>query len=155
MRWVLIALIALFVAIVAPVSASPPVQSVTGSITLDTFGNSITISARKDAEGVVRGFAILESGSSDLGRSHIRIRIEITCLEVTGSVALVGGTNVRETPNQGTRFPQYGFVLQDNGPGVPDQSTIFALFASVPSNPCLDIFPPAVQTALRGNINIK
>jgi hypothetical protein len=155
MKWVLIALIALIVAIVPPVSAAPPVQSVTGNITLDTFGNSITISARKDAEGVVSGFAILESGLGVRGQSHVRIRIELTCLEVTGSIALVGGSTVAASPSVGTIFPEYGFVLQDNGPGVPDQSTIFALFASVLSNPCLDIFPPAVETALRGNIIVK
>jgi hypothetical protein len=105
---------------------------------------------------VVNGFAILESGLGQVnGQSHVRIRIHITCLEVTGSVALVGGSTVRATPSIGTIHPQYGFVLQDNGPGVPDRETIFALFATVPSDPCLDIFPPAVVPALRGNTIVK
>jgi hypothetical protein len=92
----------------------PSVQSVTGNITLDTFGNSITVSARKEATGAVSGFAILRLGIH--GQSHVRIRVAITCLEVTGSVALVGGSTVSASPSVGTIFPQYGFVLQDNGP---------------------------------------
>lgn len=155
MKSVLVALVGLIAVIASPVSAAPAVHRVTGNITLDTFGNSITISAREDEAGVVSGFAILESGLGVRGQSHVRIRIRITCLEVTGSIALVGGSTVAASPSVGTIHPQYGFVLQDNGPGVPDKSTIFALFATVPSNPCLDIFAPAVETALRGNIIVK
>jgi hypothetical protein len=38
-------------------------------------------------------------------------------LKLQGSVALSGGTRVAASPSVDTIHPQYGFVLQDNGPG--------------------------------------
>lgn len=136
--------------------AQPGGASVTGNLTVDSFGNQIIVSAHQAPDGSVSGKVILESGESGVhGQSHQRIQVDVTCVQVTGSVAIVGGTTVRSTEGVGTVHPQYAFVLEDAGAGLPDKSTIFALFATEPSNPCLDVFGPAVQTSVRGNIVVR
>ncbi|MDQ3822413.1 MAG: hypothetical protein M3321_04135 [Actinomycetota bacterium] len=138
-----------------PTAAAQPVASVTGSITLDEFGNSITVSAREYANGEVSGFFILESGAGLRGRSHTRIRVEVTCLEVVGSHAVVGGTTVRASPTEGTVFPRHAVALEDNGPQQPDRWMLFSTDAGDPANPCLEAIIPASVPALRGNITIR
>jgi hypothetical protein len=129
---------------------------VTGALTLDEFGNQLIVSAHTDASGQARGSIVLESGISGVnGQSHRRIFIDVTCLEVSGNTAFVGGTTIRSTPGLGTVHPQYGFVLEDGGLNGTDRSTIFALFATNPANPCADLFGPAVATSIRGNIRIS
>ena len=151
-----IALAAALVPAFAIAASGGSAATVSGSITLDSVGNQIMVHARTTASGEVRGKVILESGSGGVhGQSHQRIQIDVTCLQVTGSVAFVGGTTVRATEGVGTIHPQYGFVLEDRGAGLADKWTVFALFATVPSNPCLDLFGPAVETSLRGNITIS
>lgn len=126
---------------------------VAGGLTLDAFENQLSVSAHRHASGNVTGHMVFESGISGVhGQSRTRIRIRVTCLEVTGSVAFVGGTTVGATASVGTIHPQYGFVLEDRGQGSRDRWTAFALFATDPSNPCLDLFGPAALTAVRGNI---
>jgi hypothetical protein len=154
-----IGVLATLVALAIPAYGTAQPQGntvVAGNITLDEFGNQLSVAAHETAVGTVSGNIILESGFGVVhGQSHRRIQIDVTCLEVSGSVAFVGGTTVRATAGSGTVHPQYGFVLEDRGPGLPDKWTGFALFATVPSNPCLDLFGPAHETALRGNIIIS
>ena len=139
---VAIVVLALVGGFAQPGSAESRGQSVVGSIAIGGVGNSITVAARTDASGDVRGFVILVSGYS------VQL-IQVTCLQVTGSVALVGGTTIKSTPSAGTPNLHYGFVLQDSGPGVADRSTIFG-FSDVPvDDPCATIFPPAVEQALK------
>ena len=79
---------------------------------------------------------------------------DVTCLEVSGSVGFVGGSTVMATEAR-DRLSAIRLFLEDRGAGLPDKSTIFALFATVPSNPCLELFGPAAETSLRGNIEIN
>ena len=140
----------------AGASTAAPNDFVAGSLILDGVRNQLSVSAHSSAPGGATGFPLLDKAVSGVHcESRPRIRITITCLVVSGNVAIAGGSTVGATAGLGTIHPQYSFVLEDLGPGVSDRWTIFAQFASDPANPCAEAFGPAVETSVRGNVVVN
>jgi hypothetical protein len=141
---------AVFAALMLAIPAGAAVPfSVRGGLTLDDFGNKLSISASPTTAGGAEGHAVLQSGLAGIHNEHQPqvIRIRITCLiPLSASTVIVGGVPEGATAGVGTIFPNYTFVLEDRGPGLQDKWTLFY------GSPCSEAFGPATETAVRGNI---
>jgi hypothetical protein len=137
-----------------PASAGTGAVSVSGGLTLDTFGNRLDIAARSTADGGATGYAELKDGTSQLNNPNAPqiIRVRITCMiPLSASSVIVGGAVEGSSPGVGTVEPFFSFVLEDGGVGAPDKWTIFEQVSGV----CVDAFGPASETAVGGNIVIS
>ena len=137
-------------------AAASTETSVTGSLIFNSLGDSLSISAHSTGDGTADGYAVYQNGK-DLLHNDAQpqtVRVRITCLiPLADNTVIVGGTTAGATQGVGTIFDAYDFVLQDNGVGVADKFTLFAVLAA--PDPCLEGCGPAGETALLGNIVIQ
>ena len=135
----------------APASPADTV-SVDGALTLDSFGNRLSVAAKSTSSGGATGHAVFQNGTNGLNRAPEVIRVRITCLiSLTPSSLIVGGETEGASPGVGTIFPFYSFVLEDRG-ALPDKWTIHAQFSQVCTGAL--VTGPPVETAVGGNIVI-
>jgi hypothetical protein len=146
------AFVALALALAIPAGAAGGI-SVSGGLTLDSFGNKLSIAAQSTGGGAAIGEAVLQSGTTVIHNPVAPevIRIRITCMiPLSDTTVIVGGETEGATVGLGTVDPFYSFVLEDGGVGQPDKWTIFAQVSGV----CTEAFGPANETAVAGNIVI-
>ena len=131
---------------VAVATGGPWSTFVNGNLVLDDFGNTLRVHATAVGSDV-SGRIVFHTGPQE-------IEIEVTCLQqLSSTVAIVGGTTVRaEGPP--TIFPNYSFVLEDRG-RLPAKWTAFSQFPLDPDNPCAEAFGPAVETSIRGHLDVR
>ena len=125
-RMVVLAAFALLLALSAAggVMAAPKRDLAAGTALFPELDVRVHINAQSGPSGEdARGTFRLEQGTISLGGS-------VTCLFVSGTTAIIGGTLEQN------EFGAGGFLqfVQDNGsPGTSDQSVTFALLAEAPT----------------------
>jgi hypothetical protein len=141
-----------------PAGADEGTTTVSGALTLDAYGNLLNIDASSTGGGSAKGHAVLKDGARGLHNWSAPevIRIRITCMRLLSpSTVAVGGETVGATVGLGTVWPYYTFVLEDRGPGLPDKWTAWAQYPPFSGgSQCNDVWAPAVETSVRGDIAI-
>lgn len=125
------------VALAAAAGASPPLASVVGAGTVtfqdwppgESTTEQIVVSAVAGPLGQgPRGTIVQHSPLGD-------VRADVTCLDVQGSDAIVGGTIVSGT-YYGGPYAQIAFWVSDGGPGGKSDGWTGFIFRSVWPDPC-------------------
>jgi hypothetical protein len=90
-------------------------NSASGAGALDEGLRHFSFSAKKNADGTVKGQAQLtnKSFTGENGTSPYRLHIDISCMETVGNIAIFGGTT--KSTNDPNLVDAVFFTVQDNG----------------------------------------
>ncbi|HEY6188635.1 MAG TPA: hypothetical protein VIW80_13340 [Pyrinomonadaceae bacterium] len=93
----------------------------------DFVRRQFAFSARRQADGSVRGNAILHNPAftNENGQKY-QLQIDISCLKVVGNIAILGGTTRRT--NDPSLVDAVFFTVQDNGEPGRDRDKISRVF---------------------------
>ncbi len=101
-------------------SAQNTKESATGQGTLlvtnsdgDLVKRQFNFNAHRQADGTVKGHAVLHNPAFEIDGKKFSAQIDISCLKVVGNTAVLGGT-IRRTNDPGFVDAVY-FTVQDNG----------------------------------------
>jgi hypothetical protein len=154
------------------ISAQNTKESASGQGTLLVMGSDgktvkrqFNFNAQRQADGTVKGHAVLHNPAFEIDGKKFSAKINISCLKVVGNTAVLGGT-IRRTNDPGFDDAVY-FTVQDNGePGKnKDKISRVFLFDADPNttgNPQLCLGTPIegqgalpLETIDSGNVQVR
>jgi hypothetical protein len=124
-----------------------------------TVRRQFSFSARKDADGTVKGQAIVHNPAFITPTGKYKSQIEISCMYVEGNTAVFGGTVKKQNDPGLEEFDSAFFIVQDNGePGKNlDQISTVYFDNVVGPEACLETATNTflLQPIESGNINVR
>lgn len=116
-------------------------------------GDTIAFTAQETAEGV-KGQVQFIDRTGGRGKGQVKLHGTVTCLEVTGNVARIGGTATRN--DDSTRGDEFQILVEDNGEGASNTEGDQIAFQFMDEPTCSDEDDDDdYQTTLaRGNVQV-
>ena len=129
----------------------------------NTVRRQFSFSAKRSADGTVKGQAILHNPAFDGANGNpYQLKVDISCMKVIGNIAFFGGTTRRT--NDPNLVDAVYFSVQDNGEPGRDNDAISSVFffdddpnttgdPALCQNNVIGDFP--METIESGNIQVK